>query len=57
MELSGDAGVRLRAVFDICDPDKKGFITVDHFVNLAREHFGAGDEEQDNEVNKVTVFN
>ncbi|KAK2169910.1 hypothetical protein LSH36_6g14018 [Paralvinella palmiformis] len=50
MELSGDAGVRLRAVFDICDPDKKGFITVDHFVNLAREHFGAGDEEQDNEV-------
>ena len=32
---------RLRAVFDVCDDRKEGFISVDHFVNLAKEHFGA----------------
>ena len=48
MDFTGNASERLRPVFDICDLDKKGFITVEHFANLAREHFGAG--QQDNEV-------
>ncbi len=32
---------RLRAVFDLCDSERKGYITVDHFIDLAKEHFGA----------------
>ena len=35
---------RLRAVFDLCDVQKQGFITVGHFVDLAKEHFGGADE-------------
>ena len=47
MDISGDYMERLRAVFDLCDVDKQGFISVAHFVELAREHFGADDEEQE----------
>ena len=39
---------RLRAVFELFDTEKRGFITVDHFVDLAQEHFGA--EESQSQV-------
>ena len=39
---------KLRAVFEVFDTERRGFITVDHFVDLAREHFGA--EETQSQV-------
>ena len=39
---------KLRAVFEAFDTEKRGFITVDHFVDLARDHFGA--EETQSQV-------
>lgn len=39
---------KLHDVFDLCDVEKKGYISVEHFVSLAKEHFGA--EEQGEEV-------
>ena len=39
---------KLRAVFEVFDIEKRGFITVDHFVDLAREHFAA--EETQSQV-------
>ena len=39
---------KLRAVFEVFDTEKRGFITVDHFLGLAREHFGA--EETQSQV-------
>ena len=41
---------KLRAVFEVFDTEQRGFITVDHFVDLAREHFGA--EETQSEVGR-----
>lgn len=35
---------RLRDVFDLCDVDRKGFITVDHFIELAKSHFTTDDD-------------
>ena len=32
---------KFHAVFDLFDTEKRGYITVDHFVEVAREHFGA----------------
>ena len=32
---------KLRSVFDICDQSRQGYITVEHFAGLAKEHFGA----------------
>lgn len=31
---------RLRTVFDLCDEQNEGYITVDHFKNQVKEHFG-----------------
>ncbi len=45
MEDSVEYQEKLRAVFDLFDTEKRGYITVDHFVDLAREHFGAEDTE------------
>ena len=36
---------RIKSVFDVCDSDGSGFITVDHLKELARDHFGADNEE------------
>ena len=43
MEISDDSVDRLRAVFDLCDTKNRNFISVQHFTELAKEHFGAGD--------------
>ena len=55
---------RLRAVFELFDTEKRGFITVDHFVDLARDHFQVGAEESRVyasysifNVNKFNAFN
>ncbi|XP_076447146.1 rab11 family-interacting protein 4-like isoform X2 [Babylonia areolata] len=32
---------RYKAIFDLCDDDKDGYIDVDHFRGLAKDHFGA----------------
>ena len=39
---------KLRAVFEVFDTEKKGFISVERFVQLAGEHFGA--EETQSQV-------
>ena len=36
---------RIKSVFDVCDSDGSGYITVDHLKELARDHFGADNEE------------
>ena len=45
MEDTDNYVERLRAVFDLCDSEKKGYITVAHFVDLALEHFEADSKE------------
>lgn len=32
---------KFKAIFDLCDEDKDGYIDVDHFKGLAKDHFGA----------------
>lgn len=32
---------RFKAIFDLCDEDKDGYIDVIHFTELAKDHFGA----------------
>ena len=44
---------KLRDVFQLCDSEKKGYISVQHFVSLAKEHFGA--EGQGEEVCVIHV--
>lgn len=46
MDMTEDYVDRLRPVFDLCDTEKQGYISVQHFMSLAKEHFGA---EQDGE--------
>ena len=41
MENPQDNVDRFRAIFDLCDEDKDGYIDVDHFKELAKDHFGA----------------
>ncbi|KAI0228380.1 Rab11 family-interacting protein 4A [Lamellibrachia satsuma] len=41
MEISDEYVDKLRAVFDLCDTKKQNFISVQHFIELAKEHFGA----------------
>ena len=36
---------RIKSVFDVCDSDGTGYITVNHLKDLARDHFGADNEE------------
>lgn len=56
MELSADNyDARLRDVFDLCDVDKRGLISVDDLANLAREHFVGGDWASNQEVGYVYV--
>nr|KAG5709696.1 hypothetical protein BaRGS_027721 [Batillaria attramentaria] len=37
---------KFKAIFDLCDEDKDGYIDVDHFKGLAKDHFGAEGEEE-----------
>ena len=41
MEQPCDYMTKLRKVFEICDQKKQGYISVEHFADLAKEHFGA----------------
>ena len=43
---------RLREVFDVCDNQSQGFISVDHFLGLAKE-FASSDKHTDDEVGVV----
>ena len=45
MEVTEEYLDKLHAVFDLFDKNNKGFITVEHFVELAREHFGADNSQ------------
>ncbi|WAQ96398.1 RFIP4-like protein [Mya arenaria] len=37
---------KIKSVFDVCDTEGTGYITVDHLKDLAKEHFGADNEEE-----------
>ena len=43
MEDIYDNVTRLRTFFDYCDDDKDGYIDVEHFMSLAKDHFGGGE--------------
>jgi len=40
-----DIREKLQTVFDVCDVEKEGYITVNHFKELAKDHFGADSDE------------
>jgi len=54
MDVEDDYTRRLRDVFDLCDVDKRGYISIDHFVQLANEHFGTSGWDADNQ--EVCLF-
>jgi len=54
MDSADDYTRRLRDVFDLCDVDKRGYISIDHFVQLANEHFGTSGWDADNQ--EVCLF-
>ncbi|CAH1794886.1 unnamed protein product [Owenia fusiformis] len=54
MEITDEYVDQLRTVFNVCDVEKKGFISVDHFVNLASEHFG--DSEGNQEIKSIVTL-
>ena len=54
MDLPEEYEDKLRDVFDLCDKDRKGCISVQHFVSLAKEHFGA--EGQGEEVCEILNY-
>lgn len=41
MEDPLEYGDKFKQIFDLCDLDKDGFIDVQHFTELAQDHFGA----------------
>lgn len=44
--MEEDVLERLRTVFNVCDERNEGYISTEHFKELAKEHFGqAGDDE------------
>ena len=45
-EMEEDVRHKLREIFDVCDETNEGFITVEHFKNLAKEHFGTESDGQ-----------
>jgi len=49
MTAADDYTRRLRDVFDLCDVDKRGSISIDHFVQLANEHFRTSGRDSDNQ--------
>ena len=45
--MEEDVRDKLREIFNVCDENQEGFITIDHFKNLAKEHFGTETEGQE----------
>lgn len=46
INMEEDVLEKLRTVFNVCDERNEGYITVEHFKDLAKEHFGQfGDDE------------
>lgn len=44
--MEEDVLEKLRTVFNVCDERNEGYISVEHFKDLAKEHFGQfGDDE------------
>jgi len=54
MDSTDDYTRRLKDVFDVCDIDKRGYISIDHFVQLANQHFGTSGWDSDNQ--EVCLF-
>ena len=52
--VADDYTRRLKDVFDLCDIDKRGYISIDHFVQLANQHFGTSGWDSDNQ--EVCLF-
>ena len=48
--MAKDSSEKLRDVFDLCDVEGKGYISVDHFIHLAKDNFGI-----DKEGEKVNI--
>ncbi|XP_041364795.1 rab11 family-interacting protein 3-like isoform X2 [Gigantopelta aegis] len=46
MDENHDLIERLRNIFSLCDDDDDGFISADHFRELAGEHFGAAGSQE-----------
>lgn len=46
---------RLKEVFDLCDTEKKGYISVDHFIELATEFTKANG--QSNTKVRICILN
>lgn len=44
--MEEDVRDKIREIFNVCDENQEGFITIDHFKNLAKEHFGTETEGQ-----------
>ncbi|KAL5018405.1 hypothetical protein ScPMuIL_004127 [Solemya velum] len=40
-----DGEFKLETIFDVCDENNQGYITIDRFKTLAKEHFGTNDSE------------
>jgi len=53
-DVADDYTRRLKDVFDLCDIDKRGYISIDHFVQLANQHFGTSGWDSDNQ--EVCLF-
>lgn len=46
INMEEDVLEKLRTVFNVCDERNEGYISVEHFKDLAKEHFGQfGDDE------------
>lgn len=43
--LDVDFTDKFKEIFDLCDVDSDGYIDVEHFKGLAKEHFGADGTE------------
>jgi len=56
MDAADDYTRRLRDVFDLCDKDKIGYISIDHFVQLADQHYGASGWDTDNQEVCLTLI-
>jgi len=50
VEHGTDYTEQLRHVFDMCDTEQRGDISVDHLVELARKYFPGDDWEESQEV-------
>lgn len=47
INMEEDVLEKLRTVFNVCDERNEGYISVEHFKDLAKEHFGQfGDDEK-----------